>query len=137
MAGFTDAKAMSILTDSVKSTTYVGLSTTTPNNKGGNVNEPAPGTGYARVQIGPLDTSKTRQIANKEYIFIFECLETTENDAVSVILANGATDTPFFSADLTTSVPLVKGYVPLIRPYKLKIGLDKSTLESYTGELPD
>lgn len=137
MSGFTNAKAMSILTGAIKPTTYIGLSTKTPDDVGGNVSEPAESTGYTRRLFGPLDTSKTRQIANKDYIFLFECLETISQNAVSIILSDSAAGTPFFSADLKTPVPLQKGYVPLIRPWKLKVGLDKTELETYSGELLD
>lgn len=133
MAGFTNSKANDILKSAIPSTTYVGLSTTTPNDSGGNVSEPAASTGYSRKQIGTLDYSINKQIANKEYIFLFECLASA-GTAVSVILASSASGTPFFSADLTSPLTMNAGYVPLIRPWKLKIGLDKSALDSYSGE---
>lgn len=61
MAGLTDAEEQAILNHWTGKTAYsmpanlwIGLSTTTPTDAGGNVTEPA-GNGYARVQIAPAD----------------------------------------------------------------------------------
>lgn len=136
MAGFTTSKANSILRSAVSEEHYIGLSTTTPNDNGGNVSEPASDTGYARKQIGTLDYSIDKQIANKDYIFIFECLKSA-GTAVSLTLSANKTGAIYFSAPLATSLPLNPMYVPLIRPWKLKIGMDKETLETYPGEQAD
>ena len=72
--GFTTARASKILTDNIKSTTYIGLSSTVPNKDGSNFTEPASSTGYRRAPIGTLNTSKSAQIANDDIIFVFEAL---------------------------------------------------------------
>lgn len=136
MAGFITSKANAMLRSAVSGEHYVGLSTTIPDDNGLNVSEPASDTGYARKQIGTLDYSISKQIANKDYIFIFECTKNA-GTAVSVILSEGRTGSIYFSAPLATSLPMNQGYVPLIRPWKLKIGMDKDTLEKYPNELSD
>lgn len=134
MAGFTNAKATEILKGAIKETDYVGLSTTDPGDDGTNLSEPASDTGYQRIQIGKLDTtSRKKQVANTEYLFIFECFKSA-GTATHVVLSTSKTGGIYFSAPLTTSLAMEKGYVPLIRPYKLKIALDKETIESYDGE---
>ncbi len=139
MAGFTNAVANAILKDYFPSGTvitqnvYVGLSTTTPDEDGKNVTEPAASTGYARAGIITFDYSKNKQIANSDYIFIFESFGDA-GTATHVILSKTKTGTPFFIAPLDPPLTILNGYVPLIRPYKLKIALDKEVLETYPSE---
>ena len=66
--GFSPERATSILTSNIRATTYVGLSSTTPAADRSNFTEPATSTGYARAQIGTINTSKSGQVANDEII---------------------------------------------------------------------
>lgn len=140
MAGFTNNTANKILASYFPDSTnildpkiYVGLSLTEPNENGGNVTEPAASTGYERVGIPKFDRTKNKQIANNEYIFIFESFGNA-GTATHVILSDSKSGTPFFIAPLNPPLVINNGYVPLIRPYKLKIALDKENIETYPGE---
>lgn len=131
--GFTRSKATSILLANIKETTYIGLSTTTPNEEGGGFAEPSGG-GYVRAKFGEINTDIKAQIANKKIIFIFE----SEADCGSVthvglfdVEKNGV---PFLVAKLTAPITVGEGYVPLIRARKLVIGLDKEALEPYAED---
>lgn len=130
--GFTNARANKILLDNIKSTTYVCMSTTTPDKDGGNFSEPASTTGYARRTFGTVNASKTAQVTNGEIIFLFEA----EQDCGSFthIGLSDSKDrggTVFLTAKLANAVTVTAGYVPLIRKNALIIGLDKETLEPY------
>lgn len=130
--GFTRTRATKILTDNIKSTTYVALSTTTPTADGGNFNEPAEANGYVRARFGTVNSSIPAQVANDEIIFIFEA--TADCGSVTHIgLCETATrgTAPFLIGKLTAPISVGQGYVPLIRAKKLVIGLDKEELESY------
>lgn len=140
MAGFTNKTAKEILetyfpdsTSILNPKIYVGLSLTEPDEDGGSVTEPAASTGYARVGIAKFDRTKNKQIANTDYVFIFESFGNA-GTATHVILATGKSNTPFFIAPLNPPLTINNGYVPLIRPYKLKIALDKEELETYPDE---
>lgn len=135
MAGFTNAKASEILKSAITSEHYIGLATDEPPETGANVQEPATSTGYQRIKLGKLDYSIPKQVANTEYLFIFECFEDA-GTATHVILSTNGTrgSTIYFSAPLSTSLEMRKGFVPLVRPYKLKIALDKENIETYPGE---
>lgn len=129
--GFTRAKATSIL-KSTLSGSYVALSTTTPNADGGSFSEPASSTGYQRQSIGALDTSKDGQVANKERIFLFEAVEDVGSITyvgLSNSIERGAD--VFLMAEVNPPLSVTAGYVPLIRPYGLVIGLDKDVLDPY------
>lgn len=133
--GFTRARASAILAGQIKSTTYVALSTTTPTVTGGNFTEPPTSAGYVRKALGVLDTSITAQIANKDYVFIFEALSdcgTITHVGLSDSLSRGSE--VFLIGELATPIKVGTGYVPLIRPWKLKVGLDKAALEAYPNE---
>lgn len=84
--------------------------------------------GYARKEIGELDTSIPGQIANKNTVFLFEATGGNSDTAVTFTLFNGSTKV--FSDNLVQT-PVSGGYVPLIRPYSLVIGLDKDELDEY------
>lgn len=135
MAGFTNGKATEILKNAITSTHYIGLSTSEPTDSGTNVTEPEATTGYQRIKLGTLDYSISKQVANQDYLFIFECFSDA-GTATHVILSAVGTrgGTIYFSAPLTTPLVMQKGYVPLVRPYKLKIALDKEELETYPNE---
>lgn len=130
--GFTESAATSILASKIKSTTYVALSTTTPTKTGGNFTEPPASAGYIRQQFGVVDTSKAAQVANKEYIFIFEALEDCGSVTHVGLSDSGSRGgAVFLMGKLTNAITVGAGYVPLIRPHKLVVGLDKEALESY------
>lgn len=130
--GFTESAATDILSSKIKPTTCVCLSTTTPNKDGSGVTEPPASAGYIRAPFKTVDTSKAAQVANAEYIFIFEALEDC-GTVTHACLSNSSTrgDPVFLMGKLTNAITVGAGYVPLIRPHKLVIGLDKEALESY------
>lgn len=129
--GFTRKKATSIL-KSAMADTYVALSTTTPDEEGKNFTEPPISTGYQRQSIGTLDESISGQLANKNMLFLFEAIE----DCGSITHvglskeANRGGEIELM-AELTAPMSIGAGYVPLIRPHGLVIGLDKSVLDPY------
>lgn len=135
MAGFTNSKATAMLKEAITDKHYIGLSTSAPADDGSSVTEPAGSTGYQRIKLGTLDYSISKQVANQDYLFIFECFADA-GTATHVILSTVGTrgGTIYFSAPLTTPLVMQKGYVPLVRPYKLKIALDKDELETYPNE---
>ena len=129
--GFTRNKASLILNNTLRDS-WVCLSTTTPDSAGGNFSEPPEAYGYKRHQIGPLDTSISGQVANKDIIFLFEAT----GDCGSVTHVGLSEQEPrgtpvFLMAELTAPLPITAGYVPLIRAHNFIVGLDKENLESY------
>lgn len=130
--GFTYKEASSILKNRIKSTTYVAMSSTTPDKTGGNFTEPAASTGYTRRAIGELNTSKSAQIANEDAIFLFEALADCGSFTHLGLADNKERGSEvFLVAKLTSTVTVPASYVPLIRAHKLVIGLDKEALEAY------
>lgn len=135
--GFSNAKASAILKQNITSSTYVGLSTTTPNKNGSGWTEPWGTTdnvnGYARGRFGTVNDEINGQITNSEIIFFFVALK----DIGSVThlglfnAASGKTEFPFLLARLENPLTVNENYVPLIREKKLIIGLDKDELEAY------
>lgn len=124
--GFTAARAKKILTDNIKSTTYIGLSSTVPDKYGGNFSEPGSSTGYKRHTIGTFTASDDAQISNSEIIFFFEALADCGSFTHIGLFDDNKPETkPFFVGKLTTAITVGKGYVPLIRAGALVIGLDK------------
>ena len=65
---FTTSKATDILKSVIQTTTYIGLSTTTPTAAGGNFTEPSAASGYARSMFGQQDTSKQAQLADRKSV---------------------------------------------------------------------
>ncbi len=128
--GFTNDRADLILAQNITKDKYVCLSTTTPDDNGLNFTEPPASTGYVRRKIGPLNTSKKRQIANDDIIFLFEALADC-GSFTHVGLADGTTGKPFLVGEIKTPLTVTAGYVPIIRAHKLVVGLDKQTLELY------
>ena len=129
--GFTRAEATTILEDQVKNT-WVALSTTTPDQDGGNFTEPAKSTGYQRQSFGALDTSIQGQVANNEIIFLFEA--TSDVGSVTYVGLSDSSlrgDPVFLMVMLESTLPISSGYVPLIRRHKFVIGLDVDELEPY------
>ena len=129
--GFSPERATSTLTSNIRATTYVGLSSTTPAADRSNFTEPAASTGYARAQIGTINSSKSGQVANDEIIFCFEATA-----AVGQLTYLGLFDTktggkPFFTAELTRPISVAANTVPLIRKNQLVVALDKDAIEAY------
>lgn len=128
---FTRAKASSILQSNINSSVYIGLSTTTPTETGGNFSEPSSTTGYEKAQFGTVDTSISAQVANKAIIFFNETLGSWGTITHFGLFANKSDTTPFFVGELTSPLTIGAGYVPIFRAHQLVIGLDKGALESY------
>lgn len=129
---FTTSQATSILQSVIKSTTYIGLSTTTPTAAGGNFTEPSSSSGYERSKFGEQDASKSAQIANGGIIFFNESLGDGYGTVTHFGLFSSASGgTPFFVGELTPAMSIGSGYVPIFRKQQLVIGLDKTALESY------
>lgn len=129
---FTTSQATNILKSVIPSTTYIGLSTTTPTAAGGNFSEPDPATtGYARAKFGDQDTSKSAQIANAAIIFFNETLAAYGEVTHFGLFSSASADTPFFIGELNPSVTIDdKEYVPIFRKHQLIIGLDKDVLDT-------
>ena len=128
--GFTRARATTILENRLKDS-YVGLSTTTPDQDGGNFSEPMAG-GYQRQKITHWYTGIKGQVANTLILFLFEATEDMGTVTHLGLFRNTSSGYPFLMAELTTPLTIAAGYVPLIREKGLVIGLDKASLESYS-----
>lgn len=129
--GFTRKKATSIL-KSAMADTYVALSTTTPDQDGNNFTEPDISTGYQRQSIGTLDDSISGQLANKNMLFLFEAVADCGSIThVGLSKEPNRGEEIDLMAQLTSPMSIGAGYVPLIRPHGLVIGLDKSVLDPY------
>ena len=129
--GFTREEATTILEEQVKKC-YVALSTTTPDQDGGNFTEPVYSTGYQRQYFGSVDTSIQGQVANNEIIFLFEATSDVGSVThVGLSDYNLRGEPVFLMVKLSSAVPISAGYVPLIRRHKFVIGLDKDELEPY------
>ena len=130
--GFTTDRSTQILAQNIKSTTYVGLSSTVPNKDGSNFTEPASSTGYKRRAFGVVNTSVPAQLANDDIIFIFEALEDCGSFThLGLFDSDNPAEKPFLIGRLTSPITVKSGDVPLIRAKKMVIGLDKEALESY------
>lgn len=128
--GFTTDKASAILAANITEDVYVCLSTTTPTKNGGNFSEPPASNGYARKKFGKVNKTIAAQVANEEYIFVFEALADC-GSATHAGLSQGLNGVPFLVGKLLNPITIGAGYVPLIRPRKFVIGLDKEALEAY------
>lgn len=129
--GFTRAKASSILKSALNNA-YVALSTTTPDQDGGNFTEPSSGNGYQRQNIGILDESISGQVSNKSIIFLFEATGNCGSVTHVGLSDSGARGTDvFLMAQLTAPLSISAGYVPLIRAHGFVVGLDKDSLDPY------
>lgn len=126
--GFTRDEASEILESVVKGS-YVALSTTTPDEDGENFTPPSGSAGYMSAPFGELDTSIKGQVANAKTIFMFEA--TQDIGSITHVGLSAGGEGVFLMVKLPNPVPITAGYVPLIRPRKFIIGLDKSSLESY------
>lgn len=130
--GFTRTAATEMLTRKITNTTYVALSTTTPNEDGGNFTEPSTQNGYKRQRFGAVNASIPGQIANDDIIFLFEATGDCGSITHVGLSANEERGTGIFlMAQLLAPLPVAAGYVPLIRAKNFIIGLDKENLETY------
>ena len=102
--GFTTAKATSILSKNIKSTIYIGLSSTVPNKDGSNFTEPASSTGYRRAPFGTVNTSISAQVANNDIIFVFEALEDCGSFTHVGLFDSATGGTPFLVGALTSAI---------------------------------
>lgn len=130
--GFTTSKASSILSSAIKSTHYVGLSLTAPDELGGNFNEPDYNDGYERSKFGDMNTAIPAQVANSKIIFFSESI----NNGYGTVTHFGLFEsekggTPYFTGALTSPISIASGYIPIFRKNQLVIGLDKSSLDPY------
>ena len=113
--------------------TYIGLSTTTPNENGGNFTEPTVGstTGYKRAKVEVMGTPSDGQIQNTDIIFFPESLGDGWGTITHFGLFSAQTGgTPYFWGELTgSSVQIPAGYIPIFRADALIVGLDKDPLD--------
>lgn len=131
--GFTTSKASDILSN-IFTGCYIGLhvGASAPNSDGSGFSEPSAATGYERASIGTLNKSIAAQVANDNIIFFNESLGSGYGTATHFGVFSAKTgSTPFFIGELTYSMEIGAGYVPIFRAENLIIGLDKGALESY------
>lgn len=130
--GYTKDKASSILASDFNASTYIGLSTTTPTDTGGNFTEPSALTGYERKKLEEMDTSIKGQIANAVQLAFNESIGAGYGTITYFGAFKSATGgTPFFTGALTTPQTVGAGYIPIFRKHQFVVGLDKGALESY------
>ena len=122
------SKANSILNDIFQTKYYLGLSTTTPNVNGGNVTEPSSSSGYRRAQLTSMGSASDGQIQNNDIIYMGESLSNWGTITHFCIFTSATGGTPIFYGQLTSSVSVPTGYVPIFRKDAIKVGLDKDTL---------
>ena len=124
---FVLSKADSILKSNINKNLWVGLSTTTPNENGGNFSEPTRSE-YSRVQLGnTFDSSVTAQVSNGNGILFYNETLGSWGTVTHFGLFDGETGgTPIFWGKLTSSVAITAAnYVPIFRAGALKIALDR------------
>lgn len=129
--GFTTPSANSILGQYIKNGNYIGLSSTAPNDAGGNFTEPGSDTGYARAKLNDMiGTPSNKQVNNTAIIFFNlsrgEGYGTVTHFGVFTAASGG---TPVFTGPLTSAINIAADYVPIFDVGALKIGLDKDELE--------
>ena len=120
-------KADSILKANITESLWVGLSTTTPNENGGNFSEPS-ASEYSRVKFGDtFDTSVKAQVSNgRGILFYNETLGSWGKITHFGLFSTKSGGTPIFWGALTTPVSInAANYVPIFRAGALKIALDR------------
>lgn len=122
------SKANTILNDIFSKNYYIGLSTTTPTTSGGNVTEPSSSSGYRRAKLTSMGTASDAQIQNTDIIYMGESLSDWGTITHFCIFTQETGGTPIFYGQLTNSVNVPTGYVPIFRANAIKVGLDKETL---------
>lgn len=116
--------------NSSSESTYIGLSTTEPNENGGNVTEPASDTGYKRMKLTVMGTPRDGQIQNDDIIFFPESLGSGWGTITHFCLYNSQTGgVPYYVGELNSPVQVPAGYIPIFRAKALIVGLDKETLD--------
>ena len=108
---------------------YIGLSTTAPDENGGNVTEPSKAAGYSRKQLNMMGAASDGQIENLEIIFMGESLGDGWGTVTHFFISKTVSDSPIFHAPLNASVQIPGGYVPIFRAGALVVGLDKDSLD--------
>jgi len=133
MDGFRSNECDSILQSKFKEGTYVMLMVGEPNAAGNNfaVLEPSSVAGYKRAKLGEVDTTISRQIANKNTIFFEESIGVGYGTITHAGFAVGESDAPFFTGALLAAKTVGAGYIPIFRAHKLVIGLDTEGLQEY------
>lgn len=124
---FVLSKADSILKANITESLWVGLSTTTPNENGGNFSEPS-ASEYCRVQFDDtFDTTVTAQVSNgKGILFYNETLGSWGTITHFGLFTSKTGGTPIFWGKLTSNVAITAAnYVPIFRAGALKIALDR------------
>lgn len=130
----TRARANSILKslfpDNTTESTYIGLSTTEPDENGGNVTEPASDTGYKRMKLTVMGTPTDGQIQNEDIIFFPESLGSGWGTITHFCLYSTQTGgVPYYVGALNSAVQVPAGYIPIFRANALIVGLDKDELD--------
>lgn len=134
------SKANELLDQIVKSSYYVGLSTTTPTPTGGNFTEPSIPSGavddegvaittneYSRVSLSGVVGSASNAITKNTAIIFFNEAEHYSWGTITHfgIFTSKTGGTPIFWGELTEPVEVPKNYIPIFRAGKLQIGLDQ------------
>ena len=133
--------ANSVLANNVGN--YIALFTGAPTDSGGysglepTIDNTATGVngGYKRGVIGGSsgwDTSKDRQIANKNLILMFEAREAlgTKTFTHFGLFDQASGGTLKFYGELATPLTVSAGYVPLVRAFELIIAMDVDEIDT-------
>lgn len=132
--GFTPTAAQELLLSKINAGTQVGLSSTTPTSEGKNFTELSKALGYKRASFGTVNKTKPGQVANENIIFFFVALGDMGSATHLGLFAGSAATEPFFVAELDAPLEIMENYVPLIREYKLIIGLDVDFIDTNYGQ---
>lgn len=127
--GFTTNKANSILNNEFAKTYYIALSTTTPNDNGGNVTEPSSSSGYKRCQMLAMGSASYKQIQNTDIMYFGEAVADWGTITHFAVYTSSTGGTPHYYGALASPVTVTTGQVGLIRASNFKVGLDKITLD--------
>lgn len=111
---------------------YLGLSTTAPDENGGNVSEPPKSAGYERHQLTALEMEvpANGQIHNKLAIFMGESLDSWGIITHLIVSKSKEGGTVIFHAPLNAPVAVPEGHVPVFRKGALIVGIDKDVLDT-------
>ena len=105
---------------------YIGLSTTTPNENGGNFTEPTTANGYKRSKLDVMTAASDGQTQNNDIIFFALSREAGWGTITHFgIFSAQYGGTPYYTGELTPAVQIPAGYIPIFDVGALKIGLDK------------
>jgi hypothetical protein len=128
--GYTIEKANSILNADFKNTYYIGLSTTVPNDAGGNFTEPLASAGYKRPKLA-VKSASNKQVQNYEIMYFGEATSDWGTILYFGIFTSETEKVPhyFGKIDKEGGVTVLKDQVGLVRANELKIGLDKDSLD--------